>query len=50
MLSIVFSARVMVALTMWVHAAGVAALVRSLMGLRALPPKRGWPITLMCCA
>jgi ion channel len=47
MLSIIVSACVLVALTMYIHASGIAVLLRGLMKLDALPPTRVWPITRM---
>ena len=45
MLSIILIACVLVAVTMAVHAAGIAVLLRALMRSHALPPTRVWPIT-----
>jgi len=45
MLSIILSACVLVAATVMVHAAGIAALLRSFARLCALPPTRIWAIT-----
>ncbi len=42
--SIIFSACVLVALTVVVHTAGIALLLRHLTSLYALPPKRLWPV------
>ena len=47
MLSIILSACVLVALTMHIHASGIAVLLRGLMKLEALPPTRVWAITRM---
>jgi hypothetical protein len=47
MLSIILNACVLVALTMYIHASGIAVLLRGLMKLDALPPTRVWPITRM---
>src|SRR5580704_10682841 len=44
MLSIIFSACVLVTVTMWIHASGIAVLLRGLMKLDSLPPTSGWPI------
>jgi hypothetical protein len=38
---------VLVAVTMWIHAAGIVMLLRGFMKLYAVPPTRWWPITLM---
>ena len=47
MLSIILSACVLAAVTLAVHTAGIAVLLRRLMRLHALPPTRAWPITRM---
>jgi hypothetical protein len=47
MLSIILSACVLVALTMYIHALGIALLLRYLMKLDVLPSTRIWSITLM---
>jgi Ion channel len=49
MLSIILSACVLAAVTLAVHAAGIAVLLRRLMRLHlhALPPTRVWPITVI---
>jgi hypothetical protein len=44
MLSIILSAWVLVAVTVAVHAAGLAVLLRALRRWNAAPPKRFWPI------
>lgn len=44
MFSIIFSACVLVTLTMWIHASGIAVLLRGLMKLDALSPISAWPI------
>ena len=41
MLSIIFSACVLVTVTMWIHASGIAVLLRGLMKLDSLPPTSG---------
>jgi ion channel len=45
MLSIILSACVLVAATVFVHVAGIAVLLRGVMRLRALPPTHIWAIT-----
>ena len=47
MLSIGLSGCVLAALTMGMHATGIAVLLRGLMRLHALPPTGVWPITRM---
>lgn len=47
MTSIILSACVLVAVTVAVHAAGLAVLLRRFIRLDALPPTRAWPITRM---
>jgi hypothetical protein len=47
MLSTVLIACVLVAITVAVHAAGLAVLLRCFISLDALPPTRFWPITRM---
>ena len=42
--SIILSACVLVAVTMAIHAAGIAVQLRALMRLQAAPPTRVWPI------
>ena len=44
MLSVILSACALAAVTVAVHAAGIAVLLRGLMKLKALPPTRAWPI------
>jgi hypothetical protein len=44
MLSIILSACVLTAVTLAVHAAGIAVVLRRLRRLHALPPTRVWPI------
>ncbi len=43
MLPIILGACVLVALTMAIHASGIAVLMRALMQLEAVPPTRVWP-------
>lgn len=45
MLTTIVASCVLVALTVTVHAAGLAALLRSLLKSRTSPPTRFWPIT-----
>ena len=45
MLSAIFAAIALVAVTVVVHAAGFSLLLRSLMKSRDVPPTRAWPIT-----
>jgi len=47
MFSIILSASVLMAVTVAVHAAGIAVMLRGLMRLHALPPTGAWPITRM---
>ena len=47
MLSVILSACVLVAVTVAVHAGGIAVLLLGLMRLEALPPTSLWPITRM---
>ena len=47
MFSIILSACVLAAVTMWVHAAGIAVLLRGLMRSPALQPTGAWSITRM---
>jgi Ion channel len=47
MLSIILSACVLAAVTLALHAAGIAVLLRRLMRLHALPPTGAWHITRM---
>jgi hypothetical protein len=44
MLSIILSACVLAAVTMWMHAAGIAVLLRPMMRSHALAPTGVWPI------
>ena len=47
MLPIILSACVLVAITMWMHAAGIAVLLRVLRKPHLLSPMRVWAITVM---
>jgi len=47
MLSIILSACVLVAITIWMHAAGIAVLLRVLRKPHLVSPMRVWAITLM---
>jgi Ion channel len=42
--SIILSACVLVALTIWIHASGIAVLLRGLIKVDALPPTSVWPM------
>ena len=50
MLSVTLSAFVLMAVTLTVHAAGIAVLLRGLKKLHSVPPTRVWLITGCCCA
>jgi hypothetical protein len=47
MLAVMFIAAVLVAITVAVHAAGLAVVLSHLVQSHALPPTRAWPITLL---
>jgi hypothetical protein len=47
MLAVLFIAAVLVALTVAIHAAGLAVVLSHLMKSHALPPTQAWPITLL---
>jgi Ion channel len=47
MLSIFLSAIALVATTMWIHATGIAVLLRVFMKLRVRPPVRAWALILI---
>jgi Ion channel len=46
-LAVTFTAAVLVALTVAIHAAGLAVVLSRLVKSRARPPTRAWPITLL---
>src|SRR5215217_6061215 len=47
MLAVMFIAAVLVAITVAIHAAGLAVVLSHLVKSHALPPTRAWPITLL---
>lgn len=44
LLNVIFTAAVLVTITVVAHAAGFSLVLRSLMNLRAAPPTQAWPI------